>query len=46
MDKVIINLTDKEDGMDVEFVELGEVSEDTKGGLWGTPDGGGGQCWC
>ncbi len=47
MDKVTINLAEKEhDGMESEFVELGEVSEDTKGGVWGNNDGGGAFCFC
>lgn len=47
MDKVIINLAVEEhDGKGSEWVELGEVSHDTKGGAWGWADGGNGQCFC
>lgn len=28
------------------LIDLGEVSKDTKGGLWGFDDGGAGLCWC
>jgi hypothetical protein len=34
------------EGMEVEFLELGRVSEETRGSIFGGPDGGAGNCFC
>jgi hypothetical protein len=46
MDKVKIDVLVEETVMDGELVELGSVSEETKGGFFGWADGGGGLCYC
>jgi hypothetical protein len=46
MDKVTIELVAEETVTDGELVELGSVSEDTKGSFFGRPDGGLGYCYC
>ncbi len=47
MESVTINLTEtEENSVDAEFVDLGKVSEETKGGFIGGPDGGAGMCIC
>jgi hypothetical protein len=46
MDKVTIDFSVEETVTDGDMVELGSVSQDTKGGIWGWPDGGLGYCYC
>lgn len=46
MNTIKANLVSHEGSDECEFVELGTVSEETKGGFWGHSDGGIGQCWC
>jgi hypothetical protein len=48
MEDVLVHVEDEgENHQDGELVDLGKVSEETKGNPWGaTGDGGLGRCWC